>query len=632
LSDEAGAALLRDNSVWGTDRELKATTHDFAGHPLALGLLASFLKETQKGDVRRRDHIRHLLADADIPGHDHARRVMESYEKEWLSHRPILLAIMHIVGLFDRPASNDCLLVLREYPPISGLPESISDLSDQDWRRAIARLREVRLLAPAHSLSDDALDAHPLVREWFGERFRQDSKGGWRTAQSRLYQHLRDTTREGKTPPLEHLAPLYQAISHGCRAGLYKEALDEIYRDRICRREIGPNRALEYYATRKLGAAASDLAAVSWFFDKPYETPVAVFKDSDQIALLGIAAFCLRAQGRLGEALQAQYGLVSRLQSGLDWKYGGTHKFQHAAERVISLSKFELLAGDVSAAHASALRSAELADRSKSKLMIIASRLTLAYALQAKGQKEAAEKLLDYAEEEFRKSDLNYKPGHLHCELLLAKTDWVTVLHQAKEALVLGKKNSILLITALHTLVLGRANFMLLLQNLAKQTLANEYAHARTSRSELDDSINRLRASGSADYIPCGLLARASFHRSTGDFDGAARDLDEVEEISEPGPMRLFLCDMTLERARLAFAKTETFAPLNSMLEKDNPPKPAVPSAEEIAELKSEAEKQLKIAAEYVEKCGYHRRDEELAELQAVLRGEKRLADLPPRV
>jgi hypothetical protein len=37
LSDEAGAELLRDNGVWGTDKELRAATHDFGGHPLALG-------------------------------------------------------------------------------------------------------------------------------------------------------------------------------------------------------------------------------------------------------------------------------------------------------------------------------------------------------------------------------------------------------------------------------------------------------------------------------------------------------------------------------------------------------------------------------------------------------------------
>ena len=43
----AGAELLRDNDVWGVDRDLKAAAHDFGGHPLALTLLASLLKETQ---------------------------------------------------------------------------------------------------------------------------------------------------------------------------------------------------------------------------------------------------------------------------------------------------------------------------------------------------------------------------------------------------------------------------------------------------------------------------------------------------------------------------------------------------------------------------------------------------------
>ncbi len=96
--------------------------------------------------------------------------------------------------------------------------------------------------------------------------------------------------------------------------------------------------------------------------------------------------------------------------------------------------------------------------------------------------------------------------------------------------------------------------------------------------------------------------------------------------------MRLHLCDMALGRARLAFAQIEAFAPLKGMLEKDNPPNPAVPSAEEIAALLREAEKQLKVAGDYIKTCGYHLRDEELAELQAVLRGQKKFAELPPRV
>jgi hypothetical protein len=149
---------------------------------------------------------------------------------------------------------------------------------------------------------------------------------------------------------------------------------------------------------------------------------------------------------------------------------------------------------------------------------------------------------------------------------------------------------------------------------------------------EYDKAVSALRYAATIDQLPRGLHARASFCRGIGNWDGAARDLDEIEEIAEPGPMRLFLCDMALERARLALAQIEAFAPLNGMLEKDHPPKPVVPSAEESAKLKEEAAKQIKIADDYIQTCGYHRRDEELTELQAVLRGEKKFAELPPRV
>ena len=96
--------------------------------------------------------------------------------------------------------------------------------------------------------------------------------------------------------------------------------------------------------------------------------------------------------------------------------------------------------------------------------------------------------------------------------------------------------------------------------------------------------------------------------------------------------MRLYMCDVALERARLAFAKIEAFTPLYSISGVNSPPKPAVPNAEELVKLREEAAKQIEIADDYIQKCGYHRRDEELAELQAVLRGDKKFAELPPRV
>jgi hypothetical protein len=260
LSDEAGAELLRDNDVWGIDRELKAASRDFGGHPLALTLLASLIKETQNGDVRRRDHIRGLLAGPDNPRHDQARRVMQSYEEEWLAGQPVLLAILHCLGLFDRPANGDCLKALRAKPTIRGLTDGLVGLSDAQWRRAVERLREVRLLAPLDPSDPEALDAHPLVREWFGERARVTNEAAWRAAHSRLYDHLRRSTREGRTPSLADLAPLYHAIAHGCRAGRHQEALDHIYKDRICRRLRDGQ--IEFYSGTKLGAMASNLAAI----------------------------------------------------------------------------------------------------------------------------------------------------------------------------------------------------------------------------------------------------------------------------------------------------------------------------------------------------------------------------------
>jgi hypothetical protein len=195
LSEEAGAELLRDNDVWGIDKELRAASREFGGHPLALTLLASLIKETQNGDARRRDHIHGLLTDPDSPGHDHAQRVMKSYEKEWLAGQPVLLAILHCVGLFDRPASGDCLKALRAAPAIPGLTDALVDLSDEQWRRNVERLREVRLLVPRDPSDPEALDAHPLVREWFGERLKQTNEAAWKKAQPPLRPSARHDPR-----------------------------------------------------------------------------------------------------------------------------------------------------------------------------------------------------------------------------------------------------------------------------------------------------------------------------------------------------------------------------------------------------------------------------------------------------
>jgi tetratricopeptide (TPR) repeat protein len=628
LSDEAGAELLRDNDVWGIDRELKAASRDFGGHPLALTLLASLIKETQNGDVRRRDRIRGLLGDAGDPLHGHARRVMQSYEEEWLAGQPVLLAILHCVGLFDRPASGDCLKALRAKPPIRGLTDEISKLDDTAWGRNIARLREVRLLAPVDPADPDALDAHPLVREWFGDRLKATNEAAWKAAHSRLFDHLRRTTHEGKTPSLADLAPLYHAIAHGCHAGRPQEALDKIFIDRIYR-ERGYG-VPEAYSFHKLGAVGSDLAALAWFFETPYQTPAAPLTPQARAMVLSEAGTGLRAQGRLQEALPAMRAALSKAEEAQFWV--------NAAFAASGLSQTELLIGAIAAASAAARKCVAYAEPQSERFrMGVVSRAVQAEVLHGAGEREKAAGLFADAERRQRALDpqtpvLYSEQGYHYCDLLLSQGHAAEASIRATQTLEIARRNHWLIDIALDTLTLGRANFALALRSLASGPsveLAGDHACAAAAR--LDGALEGLRASGRNDYVPRGLLARAALRRAVGDWDGAKRDLDEAKEIAESGLMRLYWCDCALEGARLALARREAFAPLNGLVE-PSPPRPVLPDATAAAALREEARKELDVARKLIAECGYHRRDEELAELDAVVAGGRRFADLPPRV
>ncbi|MEA2759319.1 MAG: hypothetical protein QOH65_1932, partial [Methylobacteriaceae bacterium] len=456
LSDDAGAALLRDNAVWGTTNELKAAAHEFGGHPLALGLLASFLKETQTGDVRRRDHIREFFADTDNPRHDHARRVMESYENEWLAKQPVLLAIMHMVGLFDRPANRRILFALRRPPIIKGLTDEIANLDDKQWQRAVARLRDVRLLSPKDPSASDDLDAHPLVREWFGDRLKQRNELAWQAAHGRLYEHLRDTTKEGKSPTVNDLTPLYHAIGHGCRAARYRETLDDVYVGRICRRRADGR--IEFYARSRRGAFGSDLAAISWFFERSYDKPVAALSAEDRGWVLSDAGSTLLAQGRIHEAL-----LASRvaLRASIEQK-----SWESSASRASNVSQFELLVGTVAAAVLTAEQAVSYADRSADVFLTIGNRGVLANALHAAGQGELAERILMEAEQRQQKRSPTYPLlpsvlSYVYCDLLLSRGRHVDALARAATTIEWQKQQGWLLDIALDTVSLGRAHLAL---------------------------------------------------------------------------------------------------------------------------------------------------------------------------
>ncbi len=583
LSKEAGRALLKIKGLRAADDLLEQVSDAFGNHALAINLLASYLKRFAGGDVNPALDIPDL-PDISIDDGRHPRRVMAAFAEKF-GEGPEL-DLLHVIGLFDRPADDGCIAALREPPVIPGLTDhlarengdrlatwwrravSLSEAPSPDviWEKLLAHLRSLGLLAGASHYAPDELDAHPLVREHFGAGLRAQRKEAWKTGHARLYEHLKKQA-EHRPDTLAAMAPLFRAIHHGCQAERRQEALDEVYHDRIVRQN-------EFYLTNKLGAFGADLGLVASFFDPPFAHPAADLTEPDRTWLVSVAAFGLRALGQLGEA-------VAPMRAGLDLLVEQGN-WEQAAISSSNLSELQLTLGEVVAALASGEAAIEYADRSGDAFLRIVHPITLADAMHQAGALVAAHQLFEEAEKRQEERQPDYPQlyslqGYRYCDLLLTLGQAEAVRERALQTLEIAEFNNWLLDIALDHLSLGRAALVLGGRNEA--------------RRQLDQAVDCLREAASMDHLPRGLLARAAFFREVEEYILSRRDLDEVMRIATRSGMRLHECDAHLEYARLALAEGQPDA----------------------------AHAHLKSAEALVTACRYHRRDPEVEELKATL-------------
>jgi serine/threonine protein kinase len=257
LSSDAGAKLLQALGVKGDEEILRSASDEFRGHCLALTLLGSYLTDAYSGDIRCRKEVSERLAQ-DVRQGVHARKVMESYQA-WFGEGPEL-SVLRMLGLFDRPADEKVLRALLKPPAIQGLTESLTDLSPTEWRTIVARLRRARLLAAEDPHGRGDLDTHPLVREYFGEQFRSQRTNAWKECNRRLYDYYRTIAPELPNN-FREMEPLFLAVISACNAGLYREALHEVYIPRI-------QRGKTCFAANVLGARGALLSALVHFFER----------------------------------------------------------------------------------------------------------------------------------------------------------------------------------------------------------------------------------------------------------------------------------------------------------------------------------------------------------------------------
>ena len=257
---ERTSALRRDLDQLSSD--------EFSGHCLALTLLGSYLTDAYNGDIHRRSEVSACLAH-DVRQGVHARKVMESYQT-WLGEGPEV-AVLRMLGLFDRPADEKALGALLKSPAIPGLTESLTNLSPTHWRTVLAKLRRARLLAPEDPHNPGCLDTHPLIREYFGDQLRSQRTGAWKECNRRLYNYYRKLAPQ-LPDSLREMQPVFSAVISGCNAGLFRDALHKVYIPRIQRGDAS-------FSAKVLGARGALLSALAHFFKdgrwgSPLETDV----------------------------------------------------------------------------------------------------------------------------------------------------------------------------------------------------------------------------------------------------------------------------------------------------------------------------------------------------------------------
>jgi tetratricopeptide (TPR) repeat protein len=576
LSTPAGLDLLKTLGVQGSKEELEQLAKDVNGHALTLNLIGRFLVQAFNGDIRKRDLVNFEEADAEIQG-GHAFRVMEAYER-WLAggdeRTKRSLAVLRLLGLFDRPADAGCLAALRTTPTISSLTEPIVGLSQAQWNIAVSHLVDCGLILRPENLSDtsQSLDTHPLIRKYFAKQLREKIPEAWREGNQRLFNHLSDSVPDFPEG-YAGLQPLYQAIRHGCMAEMYDEACKML----IMRIE----RSHLLYSTQQLGALSSNLGAVSFFFESHWNRVHSSLDMKMQAWLLNFAAFCLRGLGALTEAIEPLRVARELNISQRDWR--------EASRNMNNLSELDLALGDIAGGIRDGDESVQLADREGIFDYVIESYATLAEALHQNGQRANALARFEKAER-FQVSKVSRLPilfgpmGFKYCELLLSeaeRTAWQIqncngqftqtndhsrllrinqinqcqeVYKRAKRALPIAISSHSQLSISLTQLIIGRASLYRLQLYTAK---VDREAALQSARKYLTHAVDYNRSAGQLWHIPGALLTRSWLRFVEKDSDGSIADLHEAWEIAQRGNMKLYIADIHLHHARLFRDKEE---------------------------------------------------------------------------
>ncbi|WP_353571085.1 hypothetical protein [Candidatus Albibeggiatoa sp. nov. BB20] len=512
LSDPNGMKLLKSLQVKGTDKALQRASRDNKGHALALVLLAKVLVHYFQGNIALRNQLPHLKR-GDRTEERHARRMLQFYDEQCWDAGSLERRFLYLLGLFDRPMGLVEKQVLFEQAEFA---QPLNQLSELEFKNLVKKLENANLLFN----SEIDWDCHPIIRQYFGQRFKDSQEELFKQAHLVLFEYYQSVPDKYQPDTLEELEPLYHAVVHGCLAGEYEKAKEEVFRTRIRRKG-------EFYSNKKLGAYSQDLAAVKTFFSQDWSYPMQQnLSQRDQAWLFGVAAFQLMSLGRLSEALKLRkINLALRINLG-EW--------EDASISAQNLATIYLFLGKLTEAEAAARKAAKYAKKARNLFEEISSYCLLTICLYYQNSIGDAFNYFQAVAQQIQGQQYSLS-SYYHYSFLLHQTENT---YEIRQILNFGKKSSEILTEQQGLFVFSNALNQLMLAHchhiLEEQEKAND---------QFNQAITVLRKAGRIQYFPMFLIDRANFHLQQQNWNDAKRDLDEAECIIQRGDMKLYAVD-----------------------------------------------------------------------------------------
>ncbi|NOS89598.1 MAG: hypothetical protein HOP34_13855 [Methylococcaceae bacterium] len=572
LPHQEGAELLQSLGVTGKAAERQAISHDLNGHALSLVLFGHLLTEHHDGDPRYAKELDRFPlyesgTEGDFSNSDaekdsrHALRVLDYYDS---LQDAASRCFLQLLGLFDRPmnAAEKAFLIAN-----AKHAEPLRALTDSVWKKLEQRLENCGLLLGKKGcVSRLEWDTHPIIRSYFGQKFKENYQEEFRQAHYVLFDFYQKLPEKEFPDTLDEMLPLYRAVVHGCLAEEYKKAREDVYLKRILREK-------EAYSTNTLNAYNQDLIALSAFFPQGWNQPVSMgLTEANQEWLLAEASFCLMSLGRLTDALDLRKTDLESAKKREQWS--------SATSSAINLSDLLLFLGKLNASKAVAEDAITFAFKSANKLNQRAAYVQFATVLHCLGELEIAKQNFvqaEHLEQEAYQQPcfLNSTLGARFCALLLDTAnnqDFEEIYARGENGINIfileEKKHS--LSTALDYLTLAR--IYQIVQNIQE------------AKEKFDLAIAEIREAKKIEFTPLFYLYRADFYLTQNQLDPALADLNSAYEIIERCGMKLYLVDYLLIHGRYSLATADLATAVSHYDE----------------------------AKELIEETGYHLRDAEL--------------------